>query len=531
MNIALYLKENDACLSTKLTEIFVQKGVKPAAARQRISRAVSKGLIQRLHGISFPKGVSFLYHKSAYGSPSFWDALISAIDEKNPTYAATIYALHVRGGIVLLKYFPIISGSPVRQQKQISSDSVLERLKSIGIIQIINYENIGEYVTFNDLCPLKKIGLKEFKAQAIAENILISAVKDWVRKINIVSYDAVQCRDDKDELPKVGTFNWDLCGPSFLRPFFRKGKDGGLKAGFFVCDIAVDAVMDEKSIKAFIRKCKLTSNLKNLPPILFCIVAKGFTKKSFALARSEGIMVCTIANLFGKDVVEGLASLIKTLTKMAAMAAHRPEIIDEIFSKIGHIEGAAKNIRGSLFEFLVGHCVLKKDCGSIDIGKAICDIENGKTYEIDVFRVREDQEVWAYECKAHQPTELVKLEDVEFWHKQRVVPLARILHNEARFRECEFHFEYWTCGGFTEEASEYLRKVSQKTRKYKIGFKDGNAVREYIKTIKSRLVLKSFDQHFFKHPISRIEESFVRKTGVSFADKNSPPYLPISKDK
>lgn len=531
MDIALYLKENHACLSTKLTEIFVQNGVKPATARQRISRAVTKGLIRRFHGINFPKGVSFLYHKSTYDSPSFWDALISAIDEENPAYAATISALRVRGGIVLLKHFPIISGSPVRQQKQISSDFVLERLESIGMIQVINYENIGECVTFTDRYPLKKISLKEFKAQAMAEDILILAVKDWVRKINIVSYHAVQCRDDKEELPKVGTFNWDLCAPSYLRPFFRKGKDGELKAGFFVCDIAVDAVMDKKSIKAFIRKCKLTSNLKNLSPILFCIVAKGFKKEALALARKEGIIVCTIENLFGKNVAEGLASLIETLTKMATMVAHRPEIIDEIFSKIGHIEGAAKNIRGSLFEFLVGHCVLKKDHGLIDIGRTIRDIENGKTYEIDVFRVIDDREVWAYECKAHQPKEFVKLKDVEFWHQQRVVPLERILHNEARFRECEFHFEYWTCGGFAEEASEYLRKVSQKTKRYKIDFKDGNAVREYIETIKPRSVLESFDEHFFKHPISKTEKSFARKTGVSFADKNSPPYLPIIKDR
>jgi hypothetical protein len=38
----------------------------------------------------------------------------------------------------------------------------------------------------------------------------------------------------------------------------------------------------------------------------------------------------------------------------------------------------------------------------IDIGSKLTDGKTGKTAEADVFRVKEDREVWCYECKAHR---------------------------------------------------------------------------------------------------------------------------------
>ncbi|WHI44622.1 hypothetical protein [Microbulbifer sp. VAAF005] len=498
-------------MSADLIEEIAKNGVKHATARKRIQRAVDQGSIKRLIGITFPKKVSFLYHENTYGTPEYWDALIQAIDDSSPAYSAALNSLRARGGIVLEKYFPIISGSPIRQQKQVASDDVLERLKAVNVIQTINYDGIGPCITFHQNCHIRinRISLEEFRGQIIAEQILISAVREWARKLNIVSYNAIECRDEKeDHLPTVGTFNWDITAPSYLRPFLRNGRDSSLKAGFFVCDIAVDAIMDMRSIQAFIRKTELTSVLKKLNPVLFCIVAKGFTKEAFQAAKSAGIIVCTIENLFGKNIAEGLSSLIDTLSRMASMAAKRPEIVDEIFQKIGHIEGAAKNIRGSLFELLVGHCVLKEDHGSIDIGKIINDPALAKSYEIDIFRVLEHKQVWIYECKAYQPTVRIKKEEVERWYKDRVVPIARLLRQESRFRESKFYFEYWTCGGFEDEAEEYLKQLAERIKQYSIGYKDGEAVREYIKRVRPKSLLKSYDEHFYKHPLSKLERAF-----------------------
>lgn len=507
MDIVNYLKEHGACLSPQLSKALENSGCSRTAARKRISRAIQRQEIRRLAGITFPKQASFLYHESAFNTSKFWDVLIKSIDESNPTYAAAIHSLAAHGGMIKSRYFPIISGSPILQSKHISSDSVLEKLKNIEIIQKVNHEGAGEYIAFNTSVNFRHVSLSEIKAKELAENILITAIRDWARKLNMVSYDSVKCRDDDMELPRGGTFHWDICGPSYLRPF-QKVKDGKLTAGFFVCDVAVDSILDEKSVQAFIRKCQLTSYLRNMPPFLFCLVAKGYTKEALYHAKSEGILACTTENLLGKDISEGLSTLLSTITRLGEMAAHRPDVINELFSKLGGIEGAAKNMRGSLFELLVGHCVKKLDDGSIDIGKYVRDLEVGKDYEIDVFRVKENREVWVYECKAHQPTERVKLEDVEYWCTQRVAPIFKILSREERFRECDFKFEYWTCGTFEDDAQQYLENMAKNTKRYSIGFKDGSSVRKYIKEIRPKSVLETFDEHFYKHPTTKIEKKF-----------------------
>ncbi len=525
MDIVSYLKEHGACISSQLIKALEDSGCSRAAARKRISRSIQRKEIRRLAGITFPKQASFLYHESTFNSPSFWDVLIKSLDSSNPTYAAAIHALAAHGGITKLRYFPIISGAPIRQSKQISWDAVLERLKSIELVQKVSYEEVGEYITFNTGVDFRHLSLSEVKAKELAENILVTAVRDWARKLNIVSYDSVKCRDDEEDLPRGGTFHWDICGPSFLRSF-RKVKDGKMTAGFFVCDVAVDTVFDEKTIQAFIRKCRLTSYLRNMPPFIFCLVARGYTKEAFHLAKSEGIMACTTENLLGKDISEGLSTLLSTMTRLGEMAVYRPEVINELFSKLGGIEGAAKNMRGSLFELLVGHCVKKQADGSIDIGKRVRDLDLGKDYEIDVFRIKENREVWIYECKAHQPTERVKLEDVEYWCKQRVAPIFKILSREERFRKCEFNFEFWSCGTFEDDAKLYLEDMAKKTKRYSIGFKCGNEVREYIKSIKPKSVLDMFDEHFYKHPTTKIENNFLTNSETPIqviAEQNEVP--------
>ena len=91
--------------------------------------------------------------------------------------------------------------------------------------------------------------------------------------------------------------------------------------------------------------------------------------------------MATPGTLFGRDVAAGLAALLHTLTKAAAIAAQRPEAIGELFDKLGAIEGASANLRGALFEMLVGHCVMKIDDGSIDIGKIVIDPDTAKSAE------------------------------------------------------------------------------------------------------------------------------------------------------
>jgi hypothetical protein len=507
-SIEQILENEGPLLSSRLCSILEGRGLSRAAARQRISRANGEfDDVKRLHGLVFPRGVRFLYHRSAFGSDQYWSALLRDIGEASPAYAAAIAALQARGGIVPRAHWDIISGSPVRQKGQIASETVLERLSKVQLLELVDVHGVGPCVQAGANGFLGSAAVSELKARLVAEKILLLAVKEWARQLGVASYDKVLLRDDPGGPPKVGTMLWDATGPSYLRPLLRRDGEGKPKPGFLVCDVIIgDGDMSEQAVRAFLRKCQLLAAFKRMGPLLPVLIADRYSREGFTLGRSQGIMMATPASLFGRNVADGLAALLHTLTKAAAIAAQRPEVVGGLFDKLGAIEGAAANLRGALFEMLVGHCVMKIDDGSIDIGKTIIDPDTAKSTEIDVFRVKEYREVWSYECKAHQPTEIVSRDAVEHWVTNRVPLMHRTLSREQRFQQCAFHYEYWTCGLFEPDALTFLREAAGRTKRYAIGWKDRDAVRAYVARVKPKAVAQMFDQHFFRHPIAIFEK-------------------------
>lgn len=507
INIEQILKSNGPYLSSRLCAELEAHGVSAQAARQRVSRA--NGPVKRLQGLVFPRGVRFLYHESTFNSHRYWEALIRDINEASPAYAPAIGALAARGGIVPLAHFDIVSGAPILQRGQIASSTVLERLLSVRLVERCEIPGIGPCVALSANGYFDRASESALKARLVTEKILLLAVKDWARKLGVASYDKITVRPDHNvDAPQVGTFRWDLAGPSYLSSMVRRDARGKPKPGFLVCDAVVGTEVNEFAIAAFVRKCQLLSYLRRVPPVLPLLIADRFTREAFQLGRSHGIMMATPGTLFGREVAQGLASLLVTLNKAAAVAAKNPEIISELFDKLSSIEGAAANLRGALFEMLVGHCVQKRDDGLIDIGKRLVDGSTGKSADVDVFRIKEHREVWCYECKGHQPTELVTLSAVEHWLHDRVPIMHAALKHEQRFQGCEFHYEYWTCGSFSPEAISFLEDARSKIKRYQVGWRDGPGVRAYAAAVRPGTVAKVLDEHFFKHPLARIDHKY-----------------------
>ncbi len=506
--IEAILKTEGPCLSNRVCDVLQREGLTPAAARQRVSRG--GGAVQRLPLLTFPRGAKFLFLGSQRGTRRYWEALIREINTASPAYAAAVAALLSRGGVVPQRHFPIVCGSPIRQSGQLSADTVLERLKSADIIKEIEVEGVGTCLSLIDNFMLKPNEDAALRARLLTENILLTAVKQWARQLGAASYDRISTRDDEGEVPRVGTFAWDLAGPSYLRPMVRRDQNGKPKPGFLVCDAVLGEVLNEAALAAFVRKCTLLGAMEKVPPVWPVLVAQGYSREAFRFGRSHGIMMATPDLLFGREVAEGLAKLLHTLSKAAAMAVQRPEVIDELFKSLGQIEGAAGNLRGALFEMLVGHCVVKLDDGSIDIGKKVRDRHTGQWAEIDVFRVKEHREVWSYECKGHQPTQVETYDQIEHWLTERVARIHRAISQEERFGGCDFHYEYWTCGTFAPDALKRLQEAKERTGRYAIGWKDGPAVRKYVEKVRPKSVVQMLDDHFLNHPIARVEARHAR---------------------
>jgi len=500
-----FLKRNGPSLSSEIARELQANGLSPEAARKRISRGVAG--VNRLAGLVFPKGVRFFYLESDYNGERYWRALADAVGKASPAYGVALAALEVRGGIVPIDQFSIICGSPVRQSGQISSEIVLKRLEAVKLLRREELEGLGTCVMLGGNGLIGKVDVDGLRPRLITENILLLAVRDWARKLGMASYDRITVREVGAELPRYGTFNWDLCGPSYLAPMVRYDKSGKPKPGFLVCDTVSGETIDEGATASFIRKCKLSASLRNLPPVLPVLIADRFTREAFRLGKSHGIVMATPYSLFGREVAIGLATLLTTLGKAAAIAVSKPEVISELFDRLGQIEGAAGNLRGALFEMIVAHAVQREGGGSIDIGLRVKS-SLGFRAEIDVLRAKA-AEVRCYECKGYQPDHLVGLDEVKRWIEEKVPGIYQILRAQDRFAApVAIHFEFWTSGGFTPDAIAFLDAAKAKTKRYGLHYRGGSDVRTFVSGVNAPGLVKTLDEHYFKHPLTRTNAKY-----------------------
>ena len=110
--------------------------------------------------------------------------------------------------------------------------------------------------------------------------------------------------------------------------------------------------------------------------------------------------------------------------------------------------------------------------------------------------------------------------EVDKWLHERVPLIHRVLRCKERFQECTFHFEFWACGSFSDESLEMLQGAAACTRKYKLGWKDGKDVRTYAARVRPKAIAEMLDQHFFAHPIARLDRD-VPAAPTSISDIDS----------
>ena len=482
--------------SSQVKKQLVSSGLSEEAARQRISR--SKGKVRRLTYIGLPKREAFLYLDKQYRTYEFWNSLVNSHTKANSAYGIAIQSLMARGGVLPKKFFKIMSGSPQKLKKHISSDSILKGLISCKLAKIELYEEFGECVVVDAQGCLEYSETNSLKSRLIVEDVIINAVYDWARKIGFASYKVIKKRSLID-VPTFGQFGWDITAPSYISPLSSFDNQKTIP-GFIAIDVT-NSLINSNGAKYFINKCRLNRSIKNMKPFIGMLVADRFSEKAFKLGKSSGLIFTTPEILFGSDTAESIRNLSSTLENAAAIAAKNPTKVIDLLSSLPSIEGAAINLRGALFELIVGHLVYKGEGTSIDIGVKVRN-STGKCAEIDVRRVKGDHELAIYECKGYQPSTQVKVDEVEKWLSKKVPIIRSALLDEVRFKNSTMTFEFWTSGDFSDEAIQFLKKKNGKTRKYKIKWKNGKDILNYACKYHLTSMVDALNQHYAKHPLS-----------------------------
>lgn len=510
-------------LSSAAVSRLQEAGISADAARQQVSRALKRNALDRIRGISFPHGETFLFtHEQREADyPELLKRLWSELDKANSSAAVAIHSLIARGGIAPSTHFDILSGAPRRLSKHLGSDRVLEFLLRYGVATLREVRDTGTCIQIDDNFPSElEPSPARMKARLLAEKIVIDYVVKYYRNLGLIGYESAKTRENN---ATFGQFAWDMTAPSYAYPFVSRVPGRDPVPGFVVADVVLGTTISREQLRYFVNKSGVMRRQKNTRPFLAMMISDGFTQEAYNWARREGILAIVTPHLIGKEAAEALTSMIKTMANAAAIVANNPEAISNIFDKLAGVEGAAANLRGPLFELIVAHSVREKQGNSVDIGRDVFEPGTGNKTDVDVLRVKENQEVGCYECKGHSGQLIVERPEVELWLKRTIHIQRKYLQSQERFSQSRQIFEFWTTGSFSPEAIQLLKTTADRTKKYDIKWKDGHEVLEYVQGIKTRRLALTLQEHYLRHPLTKLERQFdLEGTTLPEPDGESP---------
>lgn len=498
--IESYLKGNGPSLSGEVAEHLMKVArISSAAARQRIARA--NGQVKKLAYITFPRKARFMYLEQQFGSKHYWHRLTDALLRTNSAYGLAIASLLQRDGLMPEAHFAISCGAPVKQLKHLSPDTIFKRLDEAGLLEKVTVPGLGECVALVQARDFYEWRGADIRARLITESVLLSAVREWVRKLGIVSYDKVGTREG-DTPAMVGTFAWDLTAPSYLGFLTKRSKDGKQKPGFFVCDIYLGGRVTVEGVRPFINKCKTLRQLRNIAPCMQMFIAHQYTGDAFQLLKANGIIPGTPANLFGEDVGQGLVELSGVL-KAAAHSSIDPAKFDLLFKKLGKIEGAANQLRGTLFEYLAAEVARKTISPEVRMNRKFKSLDGLKSAEADVYAVQDNKCVTFIECKGHSPYGVIPDQHMTRWLQHNAPVIYEAARAHPDWKNLDIRFEFWATAPLTPEATEMFA-VAQKTvnpNRYSLALRFSDEVMAICKSTKDDGLVTAFQKHFMRQDV------------------------------
>lgn len=496
-----FLEVNGPSLTSELAEHLVETlGVSPVAARKRVSRLA--GNVRRLAFITFPRKAKFMYLQQQFGSPIYWDKLIAALQRTNSAYGHAIAALQQRDGVVPEAHFRVVCGAPLKQKKHLSPATIFSRLDEAGLVRKFSLPSVGDCVGLVQSDEHYDYLAADLHARLMTEELLLKAVSDWLKKLGIVSYEKVAMRGGSD-VPMVGTFAWDLTAPSYLGFMMKAGRDGTSKPGFVACDVHLGKSITPAGIRPFINKCKTLRSLRNIGPCMQIFVADRYHGEAFKLLKQNGIVPATPSNLFGEEVAKGLSQLSSVLRKAASSMTVDPTEFDELFSKLGKIEGASHQLRGTLFEYLTAEIARRNGATQVIMNR-ICKSLKGEKAEADVVAIKENNQITFIECKGYSPYGEIPDEYVKRWLQHSVPIFYRAIKEHPDWRNLKVGFEFWSTAPLSADALALIDKASSITKetRYTLRLCRGLDILKICKATKDDGLVVAFRKHFMKPGIN-----------------------------
>lgn len=495
------LKELGPTLTSELALHLSQKNkISPETARKRIQRATENSEIKILDTINFAHNQSLAYLPEQFGTRLYHERLFSAMSAARSALRLPLAAMRARGGSVPNWLFPTIAGCPITAKVKQDSPKMKAKLVELGFLA-----EEGDYVHLTTVQPSARLKPIQIEARINVENSFLTTFGEWLKRQRFVG-NQMSLRFD-GQPPQFGYHQWDLVAPSYIAPIATRTKDKA-SPGFVVADVILGRAVNEYEVQYFIEKCANIRAHKNNRPFLAFLVADWFEPAALTLAQSAGVMFTTPKNLFGQRYSESLEEFRRVLEAKEKELEEQAIQISTLLKKIQNVElleGMNSNLRGRLFEVIIGHCFIKQHGGTVLHGKHFKDPNDPKKdWDCDVLQLTPGSFLRACECKGYAGSTMVTVDDVKKWFSI-IVPIIRTHYGSQDYPEQEFSF--WTSGTFEDDAMELLKQIQGTCKKYHIAFKTGDELATLIEQVGDPTIKAAYKLWFRRRLKKRKEQA------------------------
>jgi hypothetical protein len=468
-------KKGPLLSSTLVSLIEKQEKIGKNTASQKLTRDNS---ILKIKGF-YTSGQSFCYLESHINQPDFFIKLSKTMEENGKKYWYCLNAIRMTGGIISQKFLECYTNYPI-----------LPLTSHIPFKEVLQKFVQNKILIFNDnyylLSPRFNQSFLNFSQYSTIEMIkedILNNFHTFTRNTGFISFNSGQT------FSEFGKLNWAFKG---LCPVSGVKSNG--KFGFVLADILFGHSIFEKDVLFFIEKLKTVQSFKNTSRILPFLLVDDLEPKALELLKKNGVIVCFIKELFGQKYADTLKDLVGILNNAGASLKKEPEkYLDLIIELKKYNNGLANNIKGTLFEFVIGHFHSIKSNSSIELGREI--FENNGKHEIDVLAIYNDRVVFA-ECKATKSK--INKEKIDKWTSEKIPAFRSWANKQETWKNKKLEFEYWSTSGFDEEAESNLKKIKSTANTICISYFTGNDIRIKTVEMKNKKLKEAVDNYFLK---------------------------------
>lgn len=443
-------------------------------ASQKISRNKK---IEKIKGF-YSSSQSFCFLSLHKNNETFYDLFVKSLYNNGKKYWYTINALKLHGGTLNKEFLECYTNYPViALGGHLPFNKIMQKFVEQGIL-VYN----ESYYSISPKFNLNRNSLVANKTIELIKKDTLLSFESLVKNIGLISYNTGEF------FGEYGKFRWAFKGVSTINGLFQNKN-----YGFLLADIIIGSAIYKEDVMFFIQKIKHIQSFKNAPRLLPFLIVDDLDKDALTLLKQNGIAIGFIGELFGHKYAQTLKELVTILTNAGASLKKNPEkyldLIDELKK---YNEGLLNNIRGTLFEYMVGHIHISK-CQIVDIGREV--IENNSRHEMDIQATYTEKVVIA-ECKATKSK--INIDVIDKWINIKIPAFKVWFDKQETYNNKSLEFEFWSTSGFSENALNKLKTFSKSAKKYKVSYFEGLDMQRIAIEMKNKKLKDELNNFFLK---------------------------------